>query len=59
MGRECSRSTFKTMADLSTLRKTYSTAFVLDRGKLSRIMSILEQRMPEIGTPFDHHEPAL
>ncbi len=37
------------MADTSTLRKTYATAFVLDRGKLSRIMNILEQRMSEIG----------
>lgn len=45
-----------TTSGTTTLRKTYSTAFVLDRGKLTRIMSILEQRMPEIGISF---EPAF
>ena len=37
------------VTDLVTLRKTFTSAYVLDRGKLSRILTIVEDRMSELG----------
>jgi|GEM_PF-3666128 len=37
----------------TTVRKSYSKAFVLDRSKLQRILTIIEKRVPELGGEFD------
>lgn len=36
----------------TVLRKTYSDPYVLDRGKLSRMLTIIEQRAPEADLIF-------
>jgi hypothetical protein len=40
------------MADPTSLRKNYSEPFVLDRGKLSRMLTIIEQEALESSTQF-------